>query len=363
MSVEDDRNRIKLNLLWLFAVTMAEVGLVRFARLAREVSQAVLPAQRTRFSKRQFPQPQLLAVLCLMRYEDWTFREAEVRLSEHVELRSALQLNSVPDYTTLYRFLARLDPVDVARAMDEIVRRMPGRRRSPATVAVDATGLAPSAVSSYFIRRVEHFGQPQRTWKHWLKWLTVVDVVRQLILAQHARQAPWNDCATLPVLVAEAHRQTPIGCVLADAEFDSERNHTFCREQLQAQSIIPAKRRSSCRASGVRLQMRENFPTEQYGKRSLIESVFSAVKRKLSCRAPGRTLHTQSRQALLLGLAFNLYRLRSPVLRHLPARMSTEPPCVYRFERQAREFSPRFFMTRAERHSTLPTHCMWPFQQ
>jgi len=40
---------------------------------------------RTRFSKRQFTQPPLLAVLCLMRYEDWAFREAEVRLREHQE--------------------------------------------------------------------------------------------------------------------------------------------------------------------------------------------------------------------------------------------------------------------------------------
>ena len=105
---------------------MAEIGLVRFARLALQVSQAVLPAQRTKFSKRLFTQPQLLAVLCLMRYEDWTFREAEVRLSEHAELRSALQINSVPDYTTLYRFLTRLQEDDVARAMSEVVRRMPG---------------------------------------------------------------------------------------------------------------------------------------------------------------------------------------------------------------------------------------------
>jgi hypothetical protein len=124
---------------------MSEVGLVRFARLALEVSQAVLPAQRTKFSKRQFAQPQLLAVLCLMRYEDWTFREAEVRLDEHAELRSALELNSVPDFTTLYRFLARLDPHDVARVMNEIVRRMPGRWRSLATIPNATT---PSAASS-----------------------------------------------------------------------------------------------------------------------------------------------------------------------------------------------------------------------
>jgi hypothetical protein len=301
---------------------MAEVGLVRFGRLALEVSQAVLPAQRTKFSKRQFTQPQLLAVLCLMRYEDWTFREAEVRLREHTELRSALRLNSVPDYTTLYRFLLRLDPADVARVMEQIVRRMPGRWRSRATVAIDATGLSQSAMSTFFVRRMHHHTQQPMPWRHWLKWLVVIDVERQLILAQNARQAPWNDCASLPALVQEAHQHTPVGCVLADAEFDSERNHRFCREQLHAKSIIPAKRFTSRRATGYRQQMRENFPRRRYCRRSLIESVFSTVKRKLSARAPGRSLATQTRQALLLGVAFNLYRLKPSLF---IKRMSTEP--------------------------------------
>jgi len=35
-------------------------------------------------------QPQLLAILCLMRYEDSTYRETEVRLAEHAELRRVL---------------------------------------------------------------------------------------------------------------------------------------------------------------------------------------------------------------------------------------------------------------------------------
>jgi len=55
------------------------------------------------------PQPQLLAVLCLMRSEDWTFRAAAVRLAEHQELRGVLGLHGVPDYTTLSRLLRRLD--------------------------------------------------------------------------------------------------------------------------------------------------------------------------------------------------------------------------------------------------------------
>jgi hypothetical protein len=79
---------------------MAEVGLLPFARIALQVGRAVLRRYRSRFSKRQFTQPQLLAILCLMRCEDWTFREAKVRLSEHRELRQVLGLVSVPDFTT-----------------------------------------------------------------------------------------------------------------------------------------------------------------------------------------------------------------------------------------------------------------------
>jgi hypothetical protein len=154
--------------------------------------------------------------------------------------------------------------------------------------------------------------------------------------------------------------------VLAGAEFDSERNHTFCREQLKAGSIIPAKRFTNRRATGVLQQMRENFPRQQYCRRSLIESVFPAViavlqllypettpqsgfflkkkppsiesvrtyvlenrsKRKLSCRAPGKIIATQSRQALLLGLAFNLYRLWLPAIQTILLRMSTEPEAL-----------------------------------
>ena len=55
---------------------MAEVGLVAFARIAPRVAEAVVPTYKSKYSKRVFTQPQLLAVLCLMRYEDWTFREA-----------------------------------------------------------------------------------------------------------------------------------------------------------------------------------------------------------------------------------------------------------------------------------------------
>lgn len=46
---------------------MAESGLVRFAHVAREVAEAVLPRSRSPFSTHMFTQPTLLAVRCLLR--------------------------------------------------------------------------------------------------------------------------------------------------------------------------------------------------------------------------------------------------------------------------------------------------------
>src|SRR6267154_415929 len=135
--------------------SMAEVGLLPFARVALQVATLVLPPYRTRFSKHQFTQPQLLAVLCLMRFEDWTFREAEVRLREHQELRAVLQLPAVPDYTTLYRFLRRLEDDTVDRGLQETVRRLRRRRSRPVSAAIDGTGLSDTSGSTFFHRRLE----------------------------------------------------------------------------------------------------------------------------------------------------------------------------------------------------------------
>ena len=130
------------------------------------------------------------------------------------------------------------------------------------------------------------------------------------VLAQAARQGPWNDCTTLRPLVSAAHEVTPVGLVLADAEFDNERNHLHIREVVGADSVIPAKRgKADWKIRGVRAQMRRRFPRKRYGQRAQVESVFSVVKRKLSAKAPGRSQETQRRQAMLLGVAYNIYLL------------------------------------------------------
>jgi hypothetical protein len=148
---------------------MAAIGFVAFARVALRVGQAVLSAYRSKFSKHRFTQPQLLAMLCLMRDEDWTFREAEVRLSEHSDLRAALGLTQAPDYTTVSRFLRRLDDAVLEQAPTAAIRQLPAPPEERGTaVAVDATGLAPGAISTFLVNRAKDHGEGF-TWRHWLK--------------------------------------------------------------------------------------------------------------------------------------------------------------------------------------------------
>lgn len=291
---------------------MAEVGLVQLAKTALKVTRAVLPERRSRFSKKQFTQPQLLALLIVMRFEDWAYREAEVRLGEHAELRAALELESVPDHTTVCRFLKRLQEADLDKALAEVVKRFPRYKGRRSIVAIDATGLTFGALSTFFQHRRQHHSQKTKTptFYCWLKWLVVVDVSRHLLLAQSAHAGPSNDCGRLPQLINQAHQRAPVGVVLADAEFDSERNHQHIRQIIGAQSVIPPKRsRPEWKIHGIRARMRQNFPRRLYRQRVQVESIFSTIKRKLSARAPGRSLLTQRLQALLLGLTFNLYRL------------------------------------------------------
>jgi hypothetical protein len=99
-------------------------------------------------------------------------REAEVRLGEHRELREALGLSRVPDFTNLFRVRHRLEGQTIARAVCEAVPRMRGGQRLSlprARVAVDATGLAQGVVSTFFVRRLHHHGQQPLPWRHGLK--------------------------------------------------------------------------------------------------------------------------------------------------------------------------------------------------
>ena len=155
-----------------------------------------------------------------------------MRLSEHREWREILPLRSVPDYTTLYRFLRRLDDHTIPRGVGETVRQWRrGKKHVRVSAARDGTGLSDNAVSTFFLRRSEQHSRGRTRHRQWLQWLVVADGKQQILLAQHARPGPWCDTRALPALLHAAGQRVPVREVLADAEFDSQANHEYIRQQ------------------------------------------------------------------------------------------------------------------------------------
>jgi hypothetical protein len=189
---------------------MAEIGLVTLARVALAVGRAALPAYRRQCSTRQLTQPPLLAVLCLLRYAEWTLRAAAVHLAEHRERRATLGLAVAPDDTTLYRLLRRLTAEVLEHTLSAVVQRLIPPMDGPATVAVDATGLTPGAISPFVVTRSKDRA-PGLTWRHGLTWTTAIEVDRRVILAQTARREPTHDGATVRPRVDSAHQRVSRG--------------------------------------------------------------------------------------------------------------------------------------------------------
>jgi len=74
---------------------------VRLAREALAVGQHALPAYGSRFSKHDFTQPQLFALLTLKQFLKTDYRGVVAFVAEWDELRRALHLKKVPHYSTL----------------------------------------------------------------------------------------------------------------------------------------------------------------------------------------------------------------------------------------------------------------------
>ena len=74
---------------------------VRLAREALTVGQAALPTYSSRFSRHDYTQAQLFALLAVKQFLRMDYRGVVALVAEWTELRRALGLKSVPHYSTL----------------------------------------------------------------------------------------------------------------------------------------------------------------------------------------------------------------------------------------------------------------------
>ena len=284
---------------------MKDQSLLRLTQCAYQVAQRAMPSFRSKFSKKTFTQPQLLACLILKTYLRLTYRGAEAWLQATDRVSRILGLKLPPDHSTLCWFFHHKLTLGLLQRLLRQSLRVGPHWPQAGVVALDSTGFWAGHSSRYYRWRCHH----ERGQRGWPKWAIAVAVRPQLICAQLCRAGPCGDFADLPPLATAAHRLVRMRCVLADAGYDSESNHCFCRQTLKVRSIIPARgHRPGSASTRYRQQMQRRFPRRIYRQRWKVETVISVVKRKWGDAVSARTEARQFRELWLMGVTYNLHR-------------------------------------------------------
>jgi hypothetical protein len=282
---------------------------------ALATAREALPLYSHRHSPKKFTQHQLFACLVLKCFLKTDYRGVVAHLADCPSLAEAIELASVPHYTTLQKAARRLLAAAPARRLlDATVREQLGRKQRVPRSAIDSTGLEASAASGYFVRRRERIGTPWKTvlYHRFPKLGLVCDVENHFILAAQEGRGPKPDVADFQPLVLAALARVRLGRIVADAGYDSEPNHAFARQDCGVRSIIPAKhgRPTTKPARGhYRRLMQTRFDEAAYRDRVQVETVISMVKRRLEPCVRGRTVWTQRYELRLKVLTHNVMLL------------------------------------------------------
>ncbi|TWT73507.1 Transposase DDE domain protein [Posidoniimonas polymericola] len=279
---------------------------------AWRVAQDALPAYSHRCSPKKFTQHQLFACLVLKKFLKTDYRGVEACLRDSSDLRSAIELEKVPHYTTLQKAADRLLLKPLARRLlDATVCSHLGRRRRVPLAAIDSTGLECTSASAYFVRRRAAVSSPWKTvvYHRFPKLSVICNVDTHFILAFETSRGPHPDVADFRPLLDDARRRVGMTSILADAGYDSEANHRHAREACGVRTVIPAKhgRPTDKPARGrYRRLMQVRFQRDAYRRRSQVETVMSMIKRRQGAHVPARSVRRQHRELRLMALAHNI---------------------------------------------------------
>jgi transposase len=300
----------------------------RLAREALELGRKALPAYSGRFSRHDYSQPQLFAILVLKVFFKTDYRGIVAILNEWSSLRRTLGLKKVPHYSTLCyaqeRLLREGQFDGLMHAAWEQARRQ-GLIDSKPQLAIDATGLETRHVSAHYMNRR---GEQRFEQKTWPKLTAVCHTATHLIAGAVAGRGPSSDSSQCPPAIRQAAANVKASRLLGDKGYDSEPIHQLCRDELGIRStVIPLNPRNTGRRwpkTKYRRQMRKRFFRRAYGQRWQVESAFSRHKRRLGSALTTRSQKTQQSEVLLRVLVHNLLILRLPTIGFQQSSQSAE---------------------------------------
>ena len=150
--------------------------------------------------------------------------------------------------------------------------------------------------------------------RRFVKLTIGVELKTQIVTSIKVRRGPSNDNRDFTPVVRKAHAVKPIKVGIGDKGYDAEKNHELLRDELHAQSIIPARHQDVpvWRTKGrYRKQMKRGYSKKTYHQRSKDETIFSVVKRTMGDEIRSVKTRAQNNEMRLKIISYNAARIAS----------------------------------------------------
>jgi len=267
------------------------------------VKAADIPVYRTRFSKHEFNQHQLLSLLIFKEYLGVKYRQLCDILELNEDIKKILGCSRMPHYSTLCKFSHRISSKLISKVLQKVTSLFYRSSGRISTIAVDSTGFPTSYFSYYYSVRAH------KERKGFLKVSLAVDTQKQTILSLKITGNRQHDSQHVQSLLRNASRIKLAHYYVLDKGYDSEAIHRQIREEIRAISYIPIRNWNASHVGGLfRQKMVKEFDKTIYGKRNLVETVFSVVKRKFGGYVRGICFKNQVKEIKLKCIAYSVDR-------------------------------------------------------
>jgi len=229
-----------------------------------------------------------------------------VEIANENNLQRMLCIKRIPHFTTLQKFMQKM-PKKLFENMVRACRKLLGLKNIEASI--DGTGFSNTNPSHHYIKRVDGVSV-----KNYTKTVFLADNKTKLILNIKTHSDHSNETLDFIPLVSELVKSLKI--VLADKGYDSMKNREVCWNN-NIEVHIPLrdwpqtrfKYGQKPRYSKQRRKALQVFKPQAYKRRSLIESVNSAIKRTLGSYVCSRRPDNQQKQVTLKAVAYNIERV------------------------------------------------------
>jgi len=269
--------------------------LLTVAKLSMLLSRRCMSRYSHIKSPHKFTQPQLVTCLVLRAYLKTTYRGVIEFLATAGQLRQAMGLDRLPHYSTLKKFADRPGVAEVIDAMLGQIAQVASADEDDTEIAIDSTGIETSSASTHYQSRAG------RRRSQYVKLSLAVICGSLLPAGLVVDWGPTNDKVQARALLDKTRRHVAPATLFADAGYDAEWVHEYCRDDWGVESWIkPARHRTDGTFGGhYRSRMtKRRLKRRGYGRRWHVESFISGLKRTM-----GSTLNARKPAAMFIEAA------------------------------------------------------------